>query len=246
MQLLGTNISGLISHCNLHQHPCWEIILNVAGEGTEKVGSLEKRFFPGSITLCPPNIPHVKNAEDASVKWQDIYLKFDDEAKLFPCEPRWLEDDANHTVETIFRLLQGLYYDPAAPRHAVDSLAEAACTLIAHWITDGRKDKITEQIKNEIIQHFSNPEFSVMDAMQGMNYCPDHIRRVFRKDMGMTPTTFLMHTRLAHARQLLGTGGASYSIREISDLSGFYDPEYFCKCFHQLYGCSPRDYRNRK
>ena len=85
-----------------------------------------------------------------------------------------------------------------------------------------------------------------MDAMQKMNYCPDHIRRVFRKDMGMPPTAFLMQTRLVHARQLLGTGDASYSIREISDLSGFYDPEYFCKCFHRFYGCSPRDYRNRQ
>lgn len=246
MQLEGTNISGLISRCNMHQHPCWEIILNLRGEGIESVGAKEHRFYPGSITLCPPYTPHVKNAGSPEGKWQDIYLKFTDETGIFPLEPQWLEDDAGHRFETILRLLQGLYYDASMPRRAADALAETACTLIAHWLMDGRKDKITEKIKGEIFLHFTDPEFSAIQAMGSMNFCPDHIRRVFRQDTGMTPTAFLLQTRLSHARQLLLTQEPAYSIREISDLSGFYDPEYFCKCFHRLYGCSPRDFRNRQ
>ena len=245
MQLEGTNISGLITRCNLHQHPCWEIILNIQGEGIETIGTQTHRFYPGSVTLCPPYIPHIKETESPGSKWQDIYLKFSDESGIFSLESQWLEDDVHRSLETILRLLQGLYYDPAVPRRASQALAETACTLVSHWLTGGRKDKITEQIKREISLHFSDPEFSAMLAMKKMNYCPDHIRRVFRQDTGMTPTAFLLQTRLTHARQLLEEPSPAYSIREIAFLSGFYDPEYFCKCFHRAYGISPRLHQNK-
>lgn len=244
MRLIATNVSGFLSFYPLHQHGCYELIYHSIGKGKEILGSREFRFYPGLISFCPPGLMHGKETEDPREKFQDIYLQFEDDAGIFPSEACQVEDDSNHSLQSILRLLQVLYYDSSVPRLAANTLAETACTLVAHWILGGRKNKITESIRNEIFLHFSDPEFSVMQAMERMNYCPDHIRRVFRQDTGMTPTAFLMQMRLSHAKRLLESSESVYSIRDIASLSGFYDPEYFCRVFHKAYGLSPRDYRN--
>ena len=247
MQIMGTRISPPLSICRMHSHPWWEIILNLSGQGTETLGGEDFPFFPGSITLCPPDMPHSKQCDASSGVWQDISLQFQDDAGHFPPQKLRGEDDSVHSAETLLRLIHSIYYNPAPHVHlAAAAILEGICHLILGWDENSQTDRITQRLKADIFRHFSNPDFSVMDAMQKMNYCPDHIRRVFRQDTGMTPTAYLNKIRLEHARELLlRPVSPAYSIQDIAHRSGFDDPDYFCRLFHKETGLSPRDYRKR-
>lgn len=246
MQIKGVAISSILTTCNLHSHNAWEIILNMSGSGLEQVGDQMAPFGPGTITICPPGILHTKYCHENKEPWQDMCIRFTNETGNFHPARTWFEDDANHSIETILRILLGIYYDTTASQQAPIALLEAVLALILSWDQDSRQDKITERMKAEISFHFSDPEFSVMDVMRNMNYCPDHIRRVFRQDTGLTPTAYLTKVRLSHAAHLLQSiTTPAYSIREIASLSGFYDSEYFCRVFHREYGLSPRAYRQQ-
>ena len=53
----------------------------------------------------------------------------------------------------------------------------------------------------------------------------------------------IANARLESAKQLLST--SSLSMKEISQLSGFSSPEYFCRGFTASFGISPTDYRQQ-
>lgn len=61
---------------------------------------------------------------------------------------------------------------------------------------------------------------------------------------GMTPSEFIRLIRLRHAEQLLVK--SQLSISEIAYSTGFSSQRYFSKCFKELYGCIPSEYKNRK
>jgi len=72
---------------------------------------------------------------------------------------------------------------------------------------------------------------------------PEHVSRVARRELGLSPSQIVNRERLAHAeRQLQMT---SKSILEICYECGYSSPSYFYQRFHQSYGLSPGQYRSR-
>ncbi len=60
---------------------------------------------------------------------------------------------------------------------------------------------------------------------------------------GLSPVEFLRQMRLKIAARYLLTPG--YNVSEVAYLCGFNDEKYFRKCFRDLYGMTPTEYRNR-
>ena len=71
IRVLGAAKSPLLSECVLHAHDCWEVILNLSGEGMETVDGEEAPFYAGSVTVCPPFAPHNKRCE-AVAQWEEV------------------------------------------------------------------------------------------------------------------------------------------------------------------------------
>lgn len=65
--------------------------------------------------------------------------------------------------------------------------------------------------------------------------------RSFKHHMGMTPMQYITSIRINKAKELLKN--TSYSIQEISALSGYENPLYFSRIFHKQTGMSPSAYR---
>ena len=61
---------------------------------------------------------------------------------------------------------------------------------------------------------------------------------------GLSPVELIRDLRFRKAAELLETG--SQTMTEIAFLTGFYDSHYFSKCFKQVYGMSPSEYRKMK
>ncbi len=69
----------------------------------------------------------------------------------------------------------------------------------------------------------------------------DYFTKMFRDSIGKTPIDYINDLRINHALAMLCETNAS--IQEISEATGFCNPNYFHKIFKQYMNCSPLAYR---
>ncbi len=75
-------------------------------------------------------------------------------------------------------------------------------------------------------------------AQIGINQ--QYLSRLFKGRYGKSMRSFLLETRLSHAKALLKTG---MTVRETSLLCGYEDIFHFSKMFKKKYGVSPKNYK---
>jgi AraC-like DNA-binding protein len=74
-------------------------------------------------------------------------------------------------------------------------------------------------------------------------FSAQHLNRIFRKHLGVTPLQYLARLRLERGAELLREG--RLTVAEVARRVGFADPYYFSRLFSAHHGMSPSDYRNR-
>ena len=246
MSLLSIGFSpSVFTDCPLHNHDCYEIILNKEGTGTAEIGERKVPFSPGTIHVIPPNTPHRKRAEKG---FRDLYLHTDSlrpsgAPSLLPSsssEPLFLSDDAGRTMEGLFTILLGRSSLSRGRDVISMSLFDIVLRLLAEWSQAEPSDPVVSDVIRRISESYSDPEFEVTDALLATGYSKDHLRRRFEQVTGMTPGRYLRSVRINHARQLLKRQDLLHlSIGEVALMCGFYDPSYFCRVFRSETGVSP-------
>ena len=102
--------------------------------------------------------------------------------------------------------------------------------------------QLMEKAKGFVTNNLTNVEYGVDELSSDLCMSRNNLYRKMKAIIGKSPTDFIRDIRLEHAAMLLST--SSYSVNEISDLTGFSYPSYFTKCFKDKYGKSPKEYRN--
>jgi len=101
-------------------------------------------------------------------------------------------------------------------------------------------DPLVSEVLDELNRRLNRPtELAELAAWSG--YSPQHLNRVFRGELGVTPLQYLMRMRLEHAAALLADG--RLTVRAVGARMGFGDPYYFSRLFKQHFGVSPDAYR---
>jgi AraC-like DNA-binding protein len=106
--------------------------------------------------------------------------------------------------------------------------------------TLARQDRGTQRAVAFLREHFAEP-ISVEQVARIAGFAPDHFTRLFKRDEGMTPESYLRSLRIDHAKTtLLGTKLNMESVRK---LCGFRTRNYFHRAFKQAVGLTPVQYR---
>lgn len=79
------------------------------------------------------------------------------------------------------------------------------------------------------------------DVAQHVGFSKYYGSRLFKQYMGITIIEHLIMIRLEHAKELLRQG--EFSIKQISYMVGYHDPNYFTWSFKKATGMSPVQYR---
>ena len=83
--------------------------------------------------------------------------------------------------------------------------------------------------KKFIDKNFSDPELTVETVAAFCGLSPGYMRRLFQKEIHLSPKQYLTSARIQYASSLMNSG--YYKISEVAEMSGFYDPKYFSQVY---------------
>jgi signal transduction histidine kinase/AraC-like DNA-binding protein/ABC-type sugar transport system substrate-binding protein len=121
-----------------------------------------------------------------------------------------------------------------------ETLAHVGTTLERNRELSQQTQRLVRQAMAYIHEHYADP-ISRTDLAQHVALSEDYLTACFRKELGVTPITYINRFRVHQAQQLLLHTGKS--VTEIARDVGFSDSGYFSRVFRREVGLSPTGYR---
>lgn len=192
---------------------------------------------------------------DTKLPWEYVWIEFDgmrareiiETAGLSPDHPVYhaaykdlrenMKDEmlyiAEHHDAPPFHLMGHLYL-------FIDYLSRSSSSQIA---TSGRvRDFYIKEALNYIEQNFQN-DISVENIASFCGLNRTYFGRIFKETVGKSPQQFLLSYRMAKAAELLKL--TELSISDIGNAVGYPNQLHFSRAFKNVYGVSPREWRNK-
>ena len=102
-----------------------------------------------------------------------------------------------------------------------------------------KKPSLAQEISGYIENNFKTV---TLDSLcKQFNYSKNYIIRIFNKEFGVSPVSYINDIKIKCATYLLET--TSLPVSEIAETSGFNDYPYFYKRFFLKTGLSPQSWR---
>jgi two-component system response regulator YesN len=99
---------------------------------------------------------------------------------------------------------------------------------------------LIERIKYYIINHY-NEDITLQQLALKFFINPSYLSQIFKKETGITLSSFLEDVRLIKAKELLTN--LTVDIGDIAARVGYNDSNYFSKVFKKKFGMSPTQYQ---
>lgn len=108
---------------------------------------------------------------------------------------------------------------------------------------DYKKEKTPDMIKEikVFIEENSGEEISRNDLAAKVFLHPDYLSRIFKEQMGMSLSDFIIQVRIDKAKVLLQK--TDDRISDISAKVGYPNTAYFTKLFKRATGMTPKEFR---
>lgn len=223
-----------------HAHNSWELIYCTEGSGTFHFEGMELPYRKGDIVVVPPLMPHTNCSRDG---FTNIHMNLTDTALPFK-SPVIVADDGN---QFLLQAFQAAYFhfngDSDRRRMLLSPYGDLICCYLLCYHKTQPVSKVVEEIENNIIQNYPDCNYELDKYLQSFPFSYDYLRKLFKKELGVTPHRYLTDKRLQTAADMLSYGyGDSHNIAEISQQCGFREPLYFSRMFKKKYGVAPSYY----
>ena len=106
------------------------------------------------------------------------------------------------------------------------------------------EEELVERLLKAIGQHIDDADYTVDQLAADVFVSRTGLYRKMQSMLGITPNDFLRNVRLKKAAQLLAE--TNVPLGQIATMVGFRTPRYFSKCFKDMFGVTPAEYRQPK
>ncbi|WP_412761625.1 helix-turn-helix domain-containing protein [Paenibacillus chibensis] len=134
--------------------------------------------------------------------------------------------------------------DMAALGYLYLIFSEAREILTSEIRLTGTESQVQRTVKQMI--HYMSAQYahpvSIEQMCESLGYNRAYLSRIFKKETGMSPVTYLLKLRIDKSRQLLRER-PELSIEQVAASVGMTDALYFSRQFKRLCGHSPSHYR---
>ncbi|AMB79622.1 MULTISPECIES: AraC family transcriptional regulator [Pseudomonas] len=251
-----------------HFHKEYELHLIVASSGKVFVGDYIGNFYPETLFLTGPNLPHnwiSQVAADEVVPKRDMLVNFTDEllgsaASVFtelkgltPMLERaqyGIEFHCKPTIRKAMALMQTIANATGVTRLGhflilMELLADCDNYQLLSGVTSGNlADEHTIERTNRavdyIFSHYAR-ELTLEEVADYMGMKPTYFSRVFKQATGRCFIEFVNRLRISKSCELLADGRKA--VTDVCFESGFSNISNFNRRFQQLKGMTPSHYR---
>ncbi len=150
-------------------------------------------------------------------------------------------------LESTYRFVRGPKAVAVCPELAEDAPVGALEQALREYVSKifriggvDSSDLLVEKLKRYLESHYQQ-NISLKMLEDEFYFNASYISRTFKSKTGENYSDYLLRLRIEHAKRLLRT--SSYSIRQISEMTGFSSPKYFSKVFKDMEGIQPGTYR---
>jgi len=222
-----------------HAHSSWELIYCTSGSGYVVFDSQRLFYQAGDIVIIPPYTAHSNESENG---FTNIHLNFSDPSFNLK-EPAVLKDNASHFILDAFSAAFYYFSNQPVPAILMSSYADLIINLVYSCMEAPKYSAVVIEIENSIIANYPDESFELDKYLQSLPFNYDYLRKLFRRETGMTPHQYLNDIRLQTAVKTLAIADIyGVNITEISHMCGISDPLYFSRMFRRKYGMSPTKY----
>ena len=151
--------------------------------------------------------------------------------------------------------LYSAYQNPQVPPFILNSLAVCASAeemldLLISRLQDALRTGGEEPVESRTLQtaidyirrNFGR-QLSLDDAAGIAGVSAAHLSRLFRQELQLSFSDYVTSLRMEYARKLLER--REHSIKEISELTGYFDANYFSRVFKRWVGMRPSEYAEK-
>ncbi len=223
-----------------HAHASWEFVYCTWGEGTFVFDDRSLSYVQGEVVVIPPMVPHANASEQG---FRNIHVNMN--APVINLKkPVVIKDDSNHFMLDAFT---AAFYHYGSDRPERTAMLSAYGNLIICYLsayqTVYRRSAVVEEIANSIISNFSDCDYELDAYLRSLPFSHDYLRKLFQKEMGVTPHQYLSDKRLQIAAEtLVSPSLGDSSVTDVARLCGFREPLYFSRMFKKKFGVAPSFY----
>lgn len=205
----------------------------------------------GQVVRLPSGIPYKGSKLDSqafSFRCIDFKTAINGEFNSLPLPYSFTPSDPNNILEK-FKKIEKCYLSASCCRKIELKvlLNELIETLIKDYAFNGcHVDNRSEIIKycDFLRKNLSNSNFSLDELSENFHLSTTHLRRIFQRELGVSPQDYLQDLRLEHAQNLLITD-PKLSVGQIAEACGYSSQYYFSSVFKKAFGIPPREFRSR-
>lgn len=226
-----------------HAHDYWELVYCTGGQGTfsfENGATIQ--YKEGDAVAIPPNERHTNHSTQG---FTNIHLTMED--PVFPFRDAFRVSDEDGNLKHAFSQAKYYFLSDIHKRELV--LGALGELIVSYMIVYRNKNEFSasvEQIRSLILRNYARPDFALDEAVRQMPFHYDYLRKLFKKEMGITPLEYMTSLRMKKAESLLSTMWTrEYSVAEVARMCGFEDALYFSRVFKKTYGCSPSNFAKK-
>ena len=218
--------------------PTHRIIRVVKGEGLYTFPESTFEVKPGDIFLTPPGTREIDFAGE-----QDVHLQ----VVNFSAPDYWMDKPfvIFHDEGRLRRLMNEIIEDLIfGNENRKDSLLAIAIDI---FIECGEVKDAGDKVIQDVARHVRmNPHltYSIVELAQKCGCSESHFRAIFRKEMKMSPKSFVKKCKMDYAVRLMRD--ENLLVKEVADILGYNDIYEFSKQFKTVFGKPPTKLVKRK
>ena len=239
-----------------HRHAVWEFYLQASGRTRWSIAGRDYQLTEGDFLAVGPGVEHWL-AERPRREYH-IFFAGLDLRKILERQPEsrvaWRR--MSHRVVAQAGTLAGPFGDLVQEvtsvrfgrtigiRLAIDRLVLAATRLLVPG--GAGRSGLDHPATNRacyFIEREPGRKWQLGELARAAGVSPAHLRRCFRRDLGVPPQRFVLKTRLERACRLLAE--SDVSITTLALELGFGSSQHFAQAFRKHAGETARDYRRR-
>ena len=228
-----------------HTHEHWELVYCTGGSGAFRLANgTVIPYQAGEVVAIPPREIHANSGSDG---FTNIHLTMTDPS--FPYKTAFkIMDDEEGNVKMTFS--QAKYFYMGDIKNSDLVLSALGDLIVSYMIvcrSNSEFSEPVEKIRASIRRNYSRSDYALDEVMRDMPFHYDYLRKLFKKEVGVSPLEYMTNLRMKSAETLLTAMWTNeYSISDIAQMCGFEDALYFSRVFKKYYGCAPSNFARKR